>query len=199
MNQVVKLVNGKVVLALVGETSPILGLAFEPHIGVGDALNIRSNGTRIKVIDAPQAIYECATPQSTATSGTTTTHCDTTIESFANSDFIGGYLKLMSKGVISTNNDPLGTIYTITGYTAATGTFTFTNMQGGAASGAVTAGDIMFVFPPIAFAKGNLDANISNLVLTANAALPFRVANFDLVRNKIQLEASLHQLANKFS
>lgn len=195
LDQVVKLSSGKVVLAAVGETGPILGIAAEAHPGTADTLNPRANGTRIKVLDGPDAIYECPAVQVTATGGSTTTFVASTVVGFADGDFVGGKMKLITKGASSTITDPVGTVYPVTGSTAATGTFTTTSTI----TGGVTAGDIFAIFPPIGFQKGNLDANITKLVLTASAALPLRVANMDTDRNTIQLEAALHQHANKNS
>lgn len=193
IGQVVKLSSGKVVLAVAGETSPILGVAYENHPGTGDALNPRANGTRIKVLDAPASIYECAAPQITATGGSTTTFVASTVAGFADSDFVGGKMKLIAKGASSTITDAVGTVYPVTGSTAASGTFTTTTTI----NGGVTAGDIFAIFPPIGFQKGNLDSGISKLVLTASAALPFMVSNSDTDRLTIQFDAALHQLANK--
>ena len=191
LNQVVKLTSNKVVVGLVGETSPILGTAAEAHSGAADTLNPRSTGLRIKVYDSPNQVFECAAPKSTATGGSTTTFVDSTVSGFADSDFVGGKLKLISKVAASTNLDPIGTVYDITGSTAATGTFTF------AATTALVAGDVCQVFPPAGFAKGNLDTGISKLVLTASAALPLEIVGYDTARGVIRHKASLHQLGNK--
>jgi hypothetical protein len=191
-DQIVKLTGGKVVLAVAGETSPILGTAAESHSGVADTLNAKSNGLTIRVNDSPTQVFEYAAPQVTATGGTTTTFVASAVAGFADSDFVGGFLKLISKGGASTNVDSIGTVYPITGSTAATGTFTIA-----AIAGAFSVGDVCAVFPPVGFQKGNLDAGISKLVLTASAALPIRVSGSDLSRNMIFAEASLHEHGNK--
>lgn len=193
IDQVVKLSGGKVVLAAVGETGPILGTAVESHPGTADTLNIRSNGLRIKVYDSPTQVFEGVAPQVTATGGSTTTFVASTVAGFADSDFVGGKMKLITKGATSTITDPLGTVYPITGSTAATGTFTTTQTI----TGGVTAGDIFAIFPPVGFQKGNLDAGIAKLVLTASAALPIRVSNFDTDKNVIFHDAALHEHGNK--
>ena len=194
IGQVVKLTSGKVVLAVAGETSPILGVAYESHPGTADTLNPRGNGTRIKVLDGPASVYECPAPQITATGGSTTTFVASTVAGFADSDFVGGKMKLITKGANSALTAPIGTVYPITGSTAASGTFTTTT----AIAGGVTAGDIFAIFPPIGFQKGNLDSGISKLVLTASAALPFMVSSCsETDRNMVQFDAALHQLANK--
>lgn len=193
--QVVKLTTGKVVLATAGETSPILGIAAEDHSGSADALNPRANGTRIKVFDAPTAIYECAAPQVTATGGSTTTFVASTVSGFSDDDFKGGYMKLITKGASSVITDPVGTVYPVTGSTAVSGTFTTTTTI----TGGCTAGDIFAIFPPIMFQKGNFDSGIAKLVLTASAALPVRVSKTDTDRNRIYFEPALHLLGNKNS
>lgn len=194
VGQVVKLTSGLVVLASAGETTAILGVAAEPHPGSADALNPRANGTKIKICDAPNAIFECPAPQITATGGSTTTFVASTIAAGADNDFVGGKMKLVKKGANSTITDAVGTVYKITGSTAASGTLTTTDTIGGGC----TAGDIFAVFPPIGFQKGNLDSGISKLVLTATAAIPFMVASCsETDRNMIQFTAALHQLGNK--
>ena len=191
-DQIVKLSSGKVVLAVAGETSPILGTAAESHSGVADVLNNKATGLTIRVNDSPTQVFEYPAPQVTATGGSTTTFVASTVAGFADSDFVGGFLKLISKGATSTNVDSIGTIYPITGSTAATGTFTIA-----AITGAFTAGDVCAVFPPIGFQKGNLDSGISKLVLTASATLPIRVAGQDLNRNVILADVALHEHGNK--
>ena len=191
----VKLTAGKVVNAVVGETSAILGLAAENHSGAADALNTRSNGLAIKVLDSPTAIYETAPPRATATSGSTTTMAATGLATFADSDFVGGYIKLVSKVAASANTDAVGTVYPVTGSTAATKLFTFTKTAGGA----VTAGDIFEIYPPIGFAKGNLDAAFGKYDLTATASISLRTAKTDTNKGIVYMEANLHQNANKLA
>ena len=65
------------------------------------------------------------------------------------------------------------------------------------AGGAVTAGDTFAIFPPYGFAKGNLDADIANIVLSATAAIPFRVCGRDMSRNKLHMFSTLHFYGNK--
>lgn len=193
--QLVKLTEGKVVVALVGETGAILGVAYESHSGTADTLNTRSNGTVIKVYDAPSSIYEAPAPRVTATSGSTTTLVATGIATFADDDFNGGFMKLVSKATASTNTDAVGTVYPITDFVASTKTFTTTKTAGGA----VTAGDVFEIYPPNGFAKGNLDAGISKLVLTATAALPIRSYGEDINRGVTFHIPALQSNANKQS
>ena len=109
-------------------------------------------------------------------------------------DFAGGKMKLIKKGASSVITDAIGTVYPITGSTAATGTLTTT----ATIAGGCTAGDIFAVFPPIGFQKGNLDSGISKLILSATAAIPFMVSSCsETDRNMIQFTAALHQLGNK--
>ncbi len=193
--QFVKLSSGKVVLAAVGETGAILGIAAENHPGTADAFNLRANGTKIKVWDSPAAAYETVAPRATATSGSTTTMAATGLATFADSDFVGGYFKLVSKGASSANTDPVGTVYPITGFTASTKLFTTTKTAGGAH----TAGDVFEIYPPIGFAKGNLDSGIGKYDLTATASLSVRTAATDPAKGTVTLEATLHAHGNKLS
>ncbi len=190
----VKLASGKVINVVAGETAAILGIAMEPHTGTADTFNVRSNGTAIRVNDSPTLVTEFAAPQATATSGSTTTFAATALATFVDDDFKGGFLKIISKVSTSTNTDPVGTTYEITGSTAATKLFTFA-----AAGGAITVGDVMEIFPPIGFAKGNFDATFSKYDLTATAAMPIKVSGMDMPRNLVLVEAALHLNGNKAS
>lgn len=194
LDQVVKLSSNKVVLATAGETSAILGIAAETHGGSADALNPRANGLKIKVLDSPTAVMECPAPRGTATGGSTTTFVVSGFNNFADNDFVGGVIKLVSKVAGSVNVDPIGTEYVVTGSTNATGTFTIAAITGG-----FSVGDICEIYPPVGFQKGNFDAGISKLVLTASAALPVKVAGRDTARGVVQFEAALHQHGNKMS
>jgi hypothetical protein len=191
--QCVKLTDAKVVLVVAGETSPILGVAKESHSGSADGFNIRSNGLKILVSDSPTAIYECSAPKVTATSGSTTTFVSTAISGTYGTDaFKGGKLKVISKVAGSTNTDAIGTIYDITASHTSNGTITFATI-----AGAVTAGDIMQVFPPVGFALGNFDSTFIKLVLTGSAAMPIRSIGYNTDVGTIKFEASLHEFGNK--
>jgi hypothetical protein len=191
--QVVMISENKVVSAAADSTTAILGIAKEAHTGSADALNPRSNGLKMLVSDSPTAIFECPAPQIAATSGSTTTFVATTIVGTYGTDaFKGGYLKLISKVALSTNTDAIGTIYQITASHTSNGTITFATI-----TGAVTAGDVMAVFPPNGFQLGNLDATFQKLVLTGSAAIPIKVIGQDTIRNTIRFEAALHANGNK--
>jgi hypothetical protein len=189
--EVVCLTEGLVTAAAAGQSAAILGIAAEAHTGVPDALNIRANGTRIRVYDNPGLLMRCAAPQAAATGGTATTVTMTALAAFSADDFNGGFLMLVSKADGSTNTDPIGTVKRITDYAYnATGTVsTFT-----VASGAVAAaGDVYAIFPPIGFRKGNLTASRDGLTLTATAALALKVAG--RIGGDVIMQAALHALA----
>lgn len=194
LNTVVKMSAGKVVQAAVGETGAVLGVTAEIHTGAADAFNPRNNGLKIKVFDSPSQIFETNAPQLTATGGSTTTLVvnDATLATFADDDFNGGYAKLITKAAASTNTDPVGTVYSISDFVASTKTFTI-NVAGGA----VTVGDVFAIFPPVGFQKGNLDATFTKYDLSATAALAIKTSGRDLNRNKVYVEAALHQNGNK--
>jgi len=189
--QVVKLAAGKVVVAVVGETAAILGVAKENHTGVTDAFNVRNNGLKLRVLDSPATIFEAPAPQATGTSGSATTMAATGLAAFTDDDFNGGFIKLITKGASSANTDALGTVYPVTDFTAATKLFTV-------ASGAThPAGAVYEIYGPNGFQKGNLDATISKVVLTTNAAIPFRIYGQDFDRSLCYYTAALHLNANK--
>ena len=190
-DQIVKLAAGKVVLADAGETAAILGIAKENHTGVTDAFNVRNDGPLISVLDSPLSIYEAPAPQATATSGSSTTMAATGLAVFADDDFNGGFIKLISKTDASANTDALGTVYEVTDFTAATKLFTV------AAGATHTAGDVYEIYAPSGFQKGNLDAGISKVVLTTNAAIPLRIYGQDFERGLCYYTPALHLNANK--
>lgn len=190
--QLVKLSEGKVISAVVAETGALLGVAAEAHSGVADALDPRANGTKIMVFDDPSAIYQCAAPQVTAAGGSATTLVFTAGQHFANDDFNGGYVKLVSKVADSTNTDAIGTVRAISDYavTASTsGTFTI------ASGGTPNAGDVYAVFPPVGFAKGNLNSTKDGLVLSASASLPLRITGADIGFDKVNVMIKKHAFA----
>ena len=179
--QVVKLSEGLVVAAAVAETGAILGYACEDHPGTADALNPRSNGTRILVQDAPGAIAESPAPVITATGGTATTITADCAVSFAADLFNGGYVK----------DRKTGRVRRITDSAVSGGTMTLTVESGDAPAN----GDKFVLFPPVGFSGGNLSADGRKLVLTATAALPFTVVGRDEVQNMIWTVATKHALA----
>lgn len=190
--QLVKLSGGKVVSAVAAETGALLGVAAENHSGTADALDPRANGTTIQIIDDPAAVYRCKAPEITASGGSATTLVFTAGQYFAADDFNGGYVKLIAKADGSTNTDNVGTVRAISDYavTASTsGTFTLPS------GGAPCAGDVYAVFPPVGFAKGNLNSAKTGLVLSASANLPLRVIGADTADGSINVMVKKHAFA----
>lgn len=192
--QVVKLTAGLVVAAVAAETGAILGIAAENHSGASSDFNPRSNGAKILVYDCPTAVFSCPAPVITVTTGTTTTLADSGIAAaFADDDFNGGYVKLVGKASGSTNPDPIGKVRRITDYAKTDTTFTLDETL----SAAITAGDTYELYPPIGFAKGNLDTDIVKLIVTATAALPIKVIGKNENQSELLVMAALHELGNK--
>ena len=189
--QVVCLAEGLVVPAVAAQTGRILGIAAESHSGVEDAMNARENGTVILVYDAPGLIVRCPAPQMAATGGSATTFISTALATFADDDFNGGYIKLVEKGEESTITDAIGKVRRITDFAANTKTMTVES------GGTICAGDVYEIYPPLGFAKGNLDENITKLVLTATAALPLKVVQHDRAAGEIGMIAALHALGGE--
>lgn len=192
--QIVKLVDGLVVAAAVNETNAVLGVAAESHSGSADALNTRANGKKITVIDDPDTVFQCAAPQVTALASSATTLEVTDLKAFAADDFNGGYVKLVSKASGSTNTDEIGTVRRITDFaldnaTPTKGVLTIEN------GGAACAGDVYAIFPPVGFAKGNLNSARDGVVLSAAANLPLRVIGADTGFGKINVMIGKHVFA----
>ena len=192
--QIVKLVDGLVVAAAVNETGAVLGVAAESHSGSADALNTRANGKKITVIDDPNTVFQCAAPQVTALASSATTLEVTDLKAFAADDFNGGYVKLVSKASGSTNTDEIGTVRRISDFALdnATPTKGVLTVESG---GAACAGDVYAVFPPVGFAKGNLNSARDGVVLSAAADLPLRVIGADTGFGKINVMIGKHVFA----
>lgn len=188
--QLVKLTAG-LVEACDGTAAP-LGIAAENHSGAADALDLRADGLKIKVWDAPDAILRCAAPVEAATGGTATTVTFSNLAAFADDDFIGGYLKLVKKGADSTNTDAIGTVKRITDSAyAASGTVTTLTVASGAAA---CAGDEFEIYPPIGFKKAALDSTKQKIVLTSVAASKLKVVGRSEETGQVHLMAAEHAL-----
>ena len=192
--QLVKLSDGLVVAAAVNETNAVLGVAAESHSGSADALDKRANGKKLMVIDDPDTVFQCAAPQVTALESSATTLEVTDLKAFAADDFNGGYVKLVSKASDSTNTDAVGTVRRITDFAPdnATPTKGILTVESG---GAACAGDVYALFPPVGFAKGNLNSARDGIVLTAAANLPLRVIGADTGFGKINVMIGKHVFA----
>ena len=189
--QVVKLTGGMVAAAAAAETGEILGVAAENHTGAADALNVRNDGKVIRVYDAPDQVFACPAPVITCASGSATSIvAGSDLATFADDDFNGGLLMLVEKAEGSTNTDAIGTVRSISDFTATSKTFTVSS------GGTPTAGDKYAVFPPVGFAKGNLSADGTKLVLTATANLPIKVAGCELQGRNVLLVPAVHAQGN---
>ena len=187
--QVVTIAEGLVVPAVRKQTGRVLGIAAETHTGVEDALNSRNNGMRILVYDCPDVIAQCAAPEIAAAGGSETTLvCAALSATFADDDFNGGYVKLLRKADESANTDEIGKVRRVTDYTANSKTLTLES------GGTPTAGDVYALFPPIGFAKGQLDGDIQALDLADTCALALKVVGMDRDLSQVNLMARTHAL-----
>ena len=187
--QLVKLVDGLVVPAAVDETGAILGIAAENHSGAADAIDPRSDGGKIFVIDDPNVVMQCAAPEVTAVTGSETTLETAELDGFDGNDFKGGYVKLISKAEGSGNTDVIGQVRRVTDF--APGVLTLEK------GGTPAKDDVYALFPPIGFAKGSLGDEGVSLALTGTADLPVMVMGRDLGLGKINLIAKKHLFAAK--
>ena len=102
--EVVGLADGKVVKA--DDADVVLGVAAEEHTGVRDELNARNNGTRIRVIISPDAVYGVQAKAYIASAGT-----ENTIVVPSDGLSVGvtsGYAVLIRKAENSLNTDKIG-------------------------------------------------------------------------------------------
>lgn len=187
---VVKISGGLVVNAVAGETGAILGIAYENHPGVADALDPRANGTKILVLDCQDAVFEVPAIEIEATGGSATTITTDDLGAYSADDWNGGFLKLVEKAAGSTNTDPIGAVKQITDYAyTSTGTVsTFTVASGGTAAN----GDKYELYPPVGLAKFNLDSEFLKLVATAVTSTVFKVVSRDMDRKVFHVKAVSH-------
>lgn len=192
--QVVKLFNGTVVSPTSSEDGAVLGVAAENHSGIPDPLDPRANGTKILVIDDPEAVFQCAVPEVAAVAGSTTTLEVAELKSFAEDDFNGGYVKLVKKAEDSTNTDEIGTLRRIVDFApdAAPSTKGILTIERG---GAPCAGDVYALFPPLGFSKGKLNNTRTDLVLVGGNNLSLKVVGHDRALGKINIIFKKHFMA----
>jgi len=178
--QIVKISLGKVVNASPGS---YLGVANETHTGKHDPFNPRSNGEFINVIISPRAIYSTKPPvlEFMMEGLSETTALSPTFPSYNNTDFIGGYLILLSKGNTSTNKDNIGSVREITDFVKNTLTLTLT------AGGKIGVGDKYAFLPPIGFKKLEMDTACANIRLTDTTTAEFTVTGHDLKNGELHV------------
>ena len=187
--QLVKLNKGLVVVADADEAGAILGIAAENHSGKPDAIDPRSDGKKVFVIDDPHIVMQCKAPEVKATGGSDTSLEAAELSAFDNDDFNGGYVKLIRKAEESANADVIGQVRRITGSSADALT-----LESG---GTPAEGDVYALFPPAGFAKGTLGNERASLALDRKASLPVMVMGRDLGLGKINLIARKHLFAAK--
>lgn len=126
-----------------GDGDFIIGVSQEEHTGEHDELNSRSDGTKIRINIAPDAVYEVPLPSYTAKSGTATTIV--TDSSGLSTSLTSGYALLLSKGAGSANTDNVGTKRRISSCSVSGSTATITVAEGGT----VSEGDVYLLIPDI--------------------------------------------------
>lgn len=178
----VKLEKGLVVPAVSAETGALIGIAAEAHTGAEDALNPRSNGTRIIVRDAPGAIFACPAPVVEAISGSNASTVKFTAATGAGANaFDGGYIK-----------DKTGAVRRITTGSESSGTVTLTVESGDT----VAVGDKIVVYPPVGCTKLAVGDDGTTMVITKSGATSIKVVGRDEVTDEIWVMAVKHTLGN---
>ncbi|MBQ8758841.1 MAG: hypothetical protein IJZ20_04020, partial [Clostridia bacterium] len=139
--EAVGLLDDKVVRA--DEADSILGVSAEEHTGIHDELNTRSDGTRIRVIISPDAVYAVKNAEYAAVSGT---ESSLTVSSDGLSVGVtSGYAMLVGKGENSVNTDRIGSKRRISACAVNGEVATLTLEAGSVAS----EGDIYVLIPEI--------------------------------------------------
>lgn len=180
--------TGEVVCAvdgvITGETSggTVIGVCEETHTGTEDMLNIRSNGTKVRV-NVTDGVYEAEAMKLTATAEGTATSFK--CESTGLSDAVtGGCLILLEKGEGSANTDKIGEVRRITSCTIS-GDSAVMNLSLG---GTAYKGDVYALIPALGAAlvldptkKGYSFNNTDTDVL-------LRCVGFDAERAKVYVK-----------
>lgn len=178
----VKLEKGLVVPAVSAETGALIGIAAEAHTGAEDALNPRSNGTRIIVRDAPGAIFACPAPVVEAISGSNASTVKFTAATGAGANaFDGGYIK-----------DKTGAVRRITTGSESSGTVTLTVESGDT----VAVGDKIVLYPPVGCTKLALSDDATTLLAAKAGATSVQVVGRDEAADEIWVMAVKHTLGN---
>ena len=128
--EVVGLSNGKIVKA--NDADAILGVCAEDHKGEKDELNARADGTKVRVIIAPDAVYSAKAPKYTAQVGSTATTLVTSSKGLSVSIKSGAAI-LVSKAENSTNTDKIGAVRRISAVAVSGEKATVTLENGGVA------------------------------------------------------------------
>ena len=192
---VMRIVEGRAAAASQYQTTPVIGIAAESHSGEEDVFDPRANGTKIRIWDSPNLIFQCAAPRVTATSGGSSTLLAINggdLGAFADDDFIGGYIRLAEKAQGSTNTDRVGDIRRITDSSGTQKTWTLEE------GGTPCVGDVYEVYPPIGFMKGCLTDDRCGLRLVGTTNLALRVIGRDFDKGLINMMPAKHILANYF-
>ncbi len=140
--EVVGLRKGVIVKA--NDADAVLGVCAEDHKGEKDQLNARADGTKIRVIIAPDAVYSAKAPKYIASSGSTATTLVTSSAGLSVS-ITSGKAILVSKAENSTNTDKIGTVRRISAVAVSGEKATVTLENGGIAC----AGDEYILIPDI--------------------------------------------------
>lgn len=125
------------------ECETMLGVCAETHTGTHDELNERADGTRIRVIIAPDSVYSTKAPLFKAKSGTATTLAVSS--NGLSSGLSSGFAVLVSKAQNSSNTDIPGTKRRITGCAVSGDTATVTLASGGVP----VSGDVYMLIPDV--------------------------------------------------
>lgn len=119
----------------------VLGVCAETHTGTHDELNDRADGTKVRVIIAPDTVYSSKAPLFVAKSGTDSTLA---VSSAGLSAALkSGFAVLVSKAENSSNTDIPGTKRRITGCAVSGETATLTLEAGGVP----VKGDVYMLIP----------------------------------------------------
>jgi hypothetical protein len=179
---------GLAIAATNGLTSKVLGVTASGHNGATDTLAPWNNDLTMRVYSSPGAVFAFPAPVITATANTNAAlvEASAVADVAAANAFQGGYLELKTAAACT---DPVGTRKLVTASVNATKQFT-------AAFTAANTGDTFYCYPPKGFALGEFSADSSAIVLTATAAQPVQVVDWDFDKKEVYVAAKFHQYGN---
>lgn len=172
--QVVCISNSKVTDAIKGQVA--LGVCAETHSGNSDLLNVRANGTKVRVVVGADSVYEAKMPKLCATSKGTSTSFICSADGLGSN--VKGYLMLTGKSSDSQNTDEIGKVRRIVSCTVSGSTATFTLEAGGI----IYTGDEYVLIPDLACTMVLDNTKTGVVFANANTDITFKVIGNDTNR-----------------
>ena len=185
--QAVKLTNGKIVAATQSDSKyAVVGIAAETHSGVKDPLNCRSDGTEILVYNSPTLVGDLKPFTLPVSETGTTTITSDSLSGYDGGELVGGFVQLADKAADSSNNDPIGTVYSIITFTYDEEDEAYDFKLSGC-SGSYGASDTYVIYPAVGFNLGGISTNSDEINLSSDVYPVYTVESIDFARGIVRV------------